>query len=64
MSYANACDNLVMCTAYVMICFDRVLYTIAWITAAIVRGLFGDYARINDFIKFIYRKRHNLKNIH
>ena len=48
-----------MCTDYVTICFDRVLYTITWVTAAIVSGLFGDYAKIIYFIKFIYRNRHN-----
>ena len=49
------------CIDYVTICFDRVLYTIAWITAAIVSGLFGDYVKIIYFIKFIYRNRHNKK---
>ena len=39
-----------MGTDYVTICFDRVLCTIAWVTAAIVSGLFG----IIYFIKFIY----------
>ena len=39
--------TLVMCTDYV---------------AAIVSGLFGDYARIIYFIKCIYRNRHNFLN--
>ena len=53
--------NLVLCTDYVMICFDCVLYTIAWVTTEIVSGLFIDYARIIYFIKFIYRSRQNKK---
>ena len=44
--------------------YDRVLYTIVWVTAAIVSGLLGDYMRIIYFIKFIYWNRYNKKNIY
>ena len=50
---SNACYNLVMCTDYVTICFDHVVYTIAWVTTAIVSGLFGDYTRFTFLNLFI-----------